>query len=337
MYRANWKYLLLAAILAGVITTGATQAEACGWWGSCRSASWCCDPCYTPCYTACYTVSCDPCCVSDCGGWYAGYRPGPIRRLLFGAYRPYWSGYYSYSYCDCGWCDVCCDEAVTVGEPAGEPAATTLRPTLAPERPEPETPSMPDSPSDQTAPPPPDGAQPPAPPGLDTPPDAGPSTLRTRTDGLRLVGYEAPTLPGELPGPATDVVLTRANGGLLTVWVPADAKLFINGLETTSTGTQREYVSYGLQEGFWYQYEIQALVRCTIDKVAEGEAVEDVKEWRWLTRTVVLTAGDHERVIFADDLKMDSELAEGIRKRMQLKKEKLDKLDQMRRELAASE
>ena len=75
------------------------------------------------------------------------------------------------------------------------------------------------------------------------------------------------------------------NSGILTVWVPFDAKVTINGLETRSTGSRREFVSYGLKPDLSYKYVVHAQV------VRDGKLIEE-------TRTVTLTAGQIEAVAF---------------------------------------
>jgi len=45
---------------------------------------------------------------------------------------------------------------------------------------------------------------------------------------------------------------------VLTVWVPYDAKVTVNGMETRSTGSRRQFVSYGLQQGLSYKYVVRA-------------------------------------------------------------------------------
>jgi len=71
----------------------------------------------------------------------------------------------------------------------------------------------------------------------------------------------------------------------LTVYVPYDAKLTINGLDTSSHGSRRQYVSFGLKPGLYYCYEIHAEI------IRNGQPVTE-------ERTVVLTAGDHETTAF---------------------------------------
>jgi uncharacterized protein (TIGR03000 family) len=102
----------------------------------------------------------------------------------------------------------------------------------------------------------------------------------------------APT-PNE-PGPAATPAMpteptttspTPENSGVVTVWVPYDAKVTINGLATRSVGSRRQFVSFGLKPGFSYKYEIHAEV------VSDGKLVED-------TRTVTLTAGQNTSVAF---------------------------------------
>jgi uncharacterized protein (TIGR03000 family) len=78
---------------------------------------------------------------------------------------------------------------------------------------------------------------------------------------------------------------TREDSALLTIWVPADARVLINGMATRSTGSKREYVSHGLQAGFTYKYEVCAQV------VRDGKTLEE-------TRVVFLTAGVKEGVAF---------------------------------------
>ena len=83
--------------------------------------------------------------------------------------------------------------------------------------------------------------------------------------------------------PTTSV--TPDNSGILTVWVPYDAKVTINGMATKSTGSRRQFVSYDLKDGFSYKYEVKAEV------VRDGKIIED-------TKSVVLTAGANNAVAF---------------------------------------
>ncbi len=88
-------------------------------------------------------------------------------------------------------------------------------------------------------------------------------------------GNEAPEPPAA----------ARANTGTLTVNVPADAKVYVNGQATTSTGAARSYVSRGLRNGFKYAYEVRAQV------VRDGRTIEEVK-------TIELRAGEVSRLAF---------------------------------------
>lgn len=73
--------------------------------------------------------------------------------------------------------------------------------------------------------------------------------------------------------------------GLLTVSVPADAKIFVNGQATSSTGEVRQYVSRDLANGMSYAYEVRAEV------VRDGQTMEQVK-------TIDLRAGATNSLAF---------------------------------------
>lgn len=269
MVRPIQKALMVGAILLGTIATGSPQAEACGWcwgwWGACRPAcSW------SPCYTPCSTVSYGACC--DTGSWYVGLRPGPVRRLLLGPYRWYYGPW--------GWSSGCCDaggwEIGEVAQPAATFRALPEGPTMAPKLPgEPpgESAEVETSTVEDTEP---------ALPGV---PPPGPGTTDEGTE---------PGAPG-VPPPGPTTLDVRHGSGVLSIRVPAGAKVIVNGRETKSTGIHREYVSYGLRPGFVYKYEIRARM------VQNGRLVEDV-------RTAYLTTGGRQEVAF--DLRRG--LEEGI-------------------------
>ena len=265
MFRPSRRSLLIAAAVAALLVTGTSQADA--WWGCYRTVSWGCAPCYsacyTPsCYTSCCTVSCDPCCSTSCCS-YLGYRRGPIRRLLFGPCRSY----------SCGWdccTDCCCTgcTAATSGD-SPTPAETNGAPTEVPDTVPVEVPD--------------DAAADPSP----VPPD---ETIEEPA--------EEPAGDEPLAEPMTRSVPTRENSGLLTIYVPYDAKVTVNGLQTRSKGSRREYVSYGLKPGFAYKYEIRAKA------VYQGRPVEEV-------HTVTLIAGDRKAVAFG----FNGRMAEGLASR----------------------
>jgi uncharacterized protein (TIGR03000 family) len=77
----------------------------------------------------------------------------------------------------------------------------------------------------------------------------------------------------------------RTTDGLLAVNVPEDARIYVNGMSTTSTGGDRQYVSRDLQKGFNYTYEVRAEV------VRDGKTVEQVKK-------IDLRAGETARLAF---------------------------------------
>ena len=72
---------------------------------------------------------------------------------------------------------------------------------------------------------------------------------------------------------------------MLTIWVPEDARVFVNGYETKSVGAQRRYISHGLKDGLTYKYEVRAQV------VRDGKVLEEV-------RNVLLTSGAREGIAF---------------------------------------
>ena len=61
-----------------------------------------------------------------------------------------------------------------------------------------------------------------------------------------------------MPDAKSSIEQNSADRGLLTIWVPYDAKVTINGIKTKSTGSRRQFVSYGLKPGYNYTYEITA-------------------------------------------------------------------------------
>ena len=67
--------------------------------------------------------------------------------------------------------------------------------------------------------------------------------------------------------------------------VPDDAKIFVNGQPTTSTGSLRQYVSRSLKNGFNYSYEVRAEI------VRDGKPVEQVK-------TINVRAGETATLAF---------------------------------------
>jgi uncharacterized protein (TIGR03000 family) len=274
MNRPSWKSVLFVLVIVAAVFAATDQASA--WWGCCRPScyggcGW--SGCYSPCYS-CW----DSC--SGCDGWYVGCRPGPVRRLLLGRYRWYYGGCGCYGGCgyggcggcyggcgygDCGTYSVgCCGATVegTTSVPAGQqPAPTpaqTQKPVMEAPRPTPMPPLEMPKETPSVTPPPPAGTAPPA----------------------------EPAIPG-MPGgePKSSYNPTPENSGVITVWVPYDAKVTVNGRVTKSAGSRRQFVSYGLQPGLSYKYEIHAEV------ARNGQLVEE-------NRTVVLTMGQDTAVVF---------------------------------------
>ncbi|MFN3193675.1 MAG: TIGR03000 domain-containing protein [Aureliella sp.] len=73
----------------------------------------------------------------------------------------------------------------------------------------------------------------------------------------------------------------------LTVAVPSEAKVFVNGKETTSTGAVRQFVSRGLKPDKTYKFQVRAEVPSV-----DGELMTEVQD-------VVVSAGDSQNVQFA--------------------------------------
>jgi uncharacterized protein (TIGR03000 family) len=93
---------------------------------------------------------------------------------------------------------------------------------------------------------------------------------------------------------AVDAAWNRARTeATLTVNVPANARIFVNGTSTRSHGAVRRYVSRGLTPGSEYSYEIKA------ELDLDGETIEE-------TKIVKVRAGDSIQVAF--DLKATADL-----------------------------
>lgn len=97
---------------------------------------------------------------------------------------------------------------------------------------------------------------------------------------------EGTIVPSAPEAPAATEQTSANSEATLTVNVPGDARVFVNGVQTKSVGSERSYVSRGLQSGFNYSYEVRAEVE------RNGKVVEE-------TKTVNLMAGRTARVAFA--------------------------------------
>jgi uncharacterized protein (TIGR03000 family) len=261
MIRPSWKCLLLCAVVVTTLLSTTHQASA-QWWGVYRPVSygWGCGygSCYSPCYS---TVGCRSC-YGD-SGWYAGWRPGPVRRLVFGPYRWYWGGYCGSCYtgsCYTGGCYSGCDNG---GCNTGCATCGNGMPTATPANKPPQAPTPAQKPVE-------------------------PSALPTE---------QAPPAPAPSePAPPKTTSTDAETSGILTVWVPYDAKVTVNGLETRSSGSRRQFVSNGLKPGLSYKYVVRAQV------VRDGQLVED-------TRTVTLTAGQITAVAFGFNTEASQQVA----------------------------
>jgi uncharacterized protein (TIGR03000 family) len=113
--------------------------------------------------------------------------------------------------------------------------------------------------------------------------------------------------PKKNTNPSTSDERSRGQSGLLSIHVPAAAKVYINGRETRTDGLHREYVSYGLKEGKIYPYTIRALV---LASGAEGQSDSQGRRWVWITKTAYLKAGDRVGVTFSENIDLEKQLAQ---------------------------
>jgi len=103
-------------------------------------------------------------------------------------------------------------------------------------------------------------------------------------------------------------MVPRTSGMLLTLHVPANAKVLINGRATQSAGAERHYVSYGLKDGKVYPYTVTVLVpRKSAITLVEGTPGEDEIQ---VSRTLYVKAGDDRQLVFSDDLRLERQLAD---------------------------
>ena len=273
------KYPKLLAASLVLLSAAAFCGNASAWWGlhgfgGCCAPSCCpittCSPCCDPCIS-----TCDPCASY---GMF-GLRPAPIRRLLFGHHYAVawgWRGGYSgwggdccgyggygggYAFADCGCgggCSSCGGGGGYIGGEASYDDGSSMY--SAPVSPTPATRKS----------------------SLVEPSPVGDSTMRMqRTPSIYQTSYSKPHQPDSLQNSQKP-----DNSGVVTIYVPQDAKVFVNGKETSQTGSRRVFASFGLEKGYEYDYTITAVV------VRDKERIEE-------TKTVTLQAGDNRGVAFA--------------------------------------
>jgi uncharacterized protein (TIGR03000 family) len=101
------------------------------------------------------------------------------------------------------------------------------------------------------------------------------------------VSNTATTAGSSVPTSLVSNLETSEDAVYLTVAVPDDARVFVNGNATTSTGVVRQFVSRGLKSGKSYRFQLRA----EMDAV-DGQVLTEEKE-------LVVTAGEQKQVQFA--------------------------------------
>jgi len=164
-------------------------------------------------------------------------------------------------------------------------------------------------------PPKPAPAELPGPAAQPSKPAAGAPEAREKEieDLLKGRGSATPATPPKVNPPSNpplpgNTIVPRTSGMLLTLHVPANAKVLINGRATQSTGTERHYVSYGLKEGKVYPYTVTVLAPSRSSASPE-EGIAEENEIQ-VSRTLYVKAGDDRRLVFSDDLRLERQLAD---------------------------
>lgn len=83
------------------------------------------------------------------------------------------------------------------------------------------------------------------------------------------VPTEAPT-----PDPSAPSASSASDSASIAVTLPANAKVFVNNQETTSTGSLRNYVSKGLEAGKTYAYKLRVEFELNGEKVVEHKVLK---------------------------------------------------------------
>jgi uncharacterized protein (TIGR03000 family) len=242
---ALMKVVLMAMVVAALVSLPATTAEA-GWGHYSGWGGWCC-PSYVGVYTPAYVVptyaySYSYGCCSSCYSWgcYGGCHGcyGYRHAYRHGYWAPGYAYYSAPVYYGYPTVSGCCGNGTILSTESSMPveAAPHADSVLRGSR----------------VPPPPQAGDTEA-----APADAPPAKK----------GGAAKT---------TDERSTRApvGGTLLTVRVPADAKVYINGNLTQTAGTQRRYVSMGLEQGRRYTYEVRAVLQRDGQQLADTKSVQ---------------------------------------------------------------
>ncbi|MBN1590476.1 MAG: TIGR03000 domain-containing protein [Pirellulales bacterium] len=247
MLRSSRKFVVVGAVMAAVCLVATAQAEACWGYGCYQPVSY-----YTPCYTSwcapCYTSCYTPCytsCYASCDPCCGSWYLGCRPGPIRRALLGPYRWYYAGGCCY----DACCWTSC---------CGTCCDPCVS---------SCCGAVTDE--------------PAADQNPTVAPPQDKTPVDAAPMMDT---TTPADTTLPTTGLP-TRQNSGLLTIWVPGHAKVFINGKETTTQGSHRRYVSYGLQPGLTYKYEVRAEI------VRNGHVAEE-------TKTIYLTAGASEGLAF---------------------------------------
>ncbi len=127
----------------------------------------------------------------------------------------------------------------------------------------------------------------------DTPPQTGTgngTTPATPAGGLPMPagmggpGTAAPA-SGATGGGSTQNLMMDLGSGAISVTVPENAKVYINGYETKMAGVNRRYVVNDLEPGKLYDYEVRIVAN------VNGRTVEDMQ-------TVTLTGGQQGTLAF---------------------------------------
>ncbi len=294
MVRPGWKSMLLVAVVTLGLVSVTSEANACRWWG-CGCGPACCGwGGYWGGYGCGYGCGC---------GIYGGYCGVPVRPCGCGWYRGCgyggcgWGGSYGCGTCgySCGTCSTCgwgtcssCDWGTPVV--SGCCGATTYTGAVTvPMTPTPAPTPAPAPKAEMPAVAPPEVKPTPATPAP-VPPALTPTSPSAKPTAAPL---PIPAAPGKSTTLSTPTMDTSA---ILTVYVPAEAKVTINGKLTRTAGSKRQYVSFGLMPGFSYKYEVKA------ELVRDGQLVED-------TKVISLTAGERGALAFGFNLRSAEGLA----------------------------